>query len=82
MHCTGLPLNAMSMIRSPETTDSSQLLVIARKLQSNIDSVFGKPCSALVSGALEEILADTQNLAGLLWLRMTIKTPQHCCAEP
>ena len=82
MLCTGLPLNAMSMIRSPRTTDPFQLLVTARKLQSNTDTVFGKPRSALASGALKETLADIQKLAGLLWLRMTIKTPQHRCAEP
>lgn len=72
MHCTGVPLNAMSITRSPKTTDPFQLLVTARKLQSNTDTVFGKPSSALASGALEDTLAVIQKLAGLLWLRMTI----------
>ena len=82
MHCTGVPLNAMSMIRSPKTADPFQLLVTARKLQSNTDTVLGKPCSALASGALEDTLADIQKLAGLLWLRMTIKPHSTAVLSP
>jgi len=82
MLCTGLPLNAMSMIRSPKTTDPFQLLVTARKLQSNTDTVFGNPRSALAPGALEDTLADIQKLAGLLWLRMTIKPHSTAVLSP